>query len=140
MGYSTDRLQRLKRRMTALPKAVREAATRETLESANELAAAMRNVAPVDEGDLRDSITVTPGGQNTPAYSQPGGSRTVPENAAMVTVGDTNVRYPHLVEYGTKDIAAQPFFWPVVRSKKKKIANRVKRSISKAAREEWKKK
>jgi len=99
----------------------------------------MRNLAPVDTGALRESIVVTPGGQNTPPYSQPGGSRVVPENAAVVTAGNDGVRYPHLVEYGTKDAVAQPFFWPAVRSKKKKIANRVKRSISKAAREEWKK-
>lgn len=139
MGYSKDRVQRLKRRMMALPKAVREAASRATLEGAEELAKSMRNLAPVDTGDLRDSIVVTPGGRTTPPYSQPGGSSTVPENSAVVTAGNTDVRYPHLVEYGTKDAAAQPFFWPAVRSKKKKIANRVKRSISKAARDEWKK-
>jgi HK97 gp10 family phage protein len=137
MGYSKDRVQRLKRRMMALPKAVREAASRATLEGAEELAKSMRNLAPVDTGDLRDSIVVTPGGRTTPPYSQPGGSSTVGENSAVVTAGNTDVRYPHLVEYGTKDAAAQPFFWPAVRSKRKKIAARVKRAVSKAAREEW---
>lgn len=131
---------RLKKRMMALPAAVREAATKSTLEAAEELAGAMRNLAPVDSGDLRDSIIVTPGGQSTPPYSQPGGSQMVPDHAAMVTVGNTNVRYPHLVEYGTRDAQAQPFFWPAVRSKKKKIASRVKRATAKAVRDEWKKK
>jgi HK97 gp10 family phage protein len=139
MSSDRDRMLRLKRRMLALPKAVREAASRATVEGAEDLAKAMRNLAPVDTGELRDSIVVTPGGQTTPPYSQPGGSRAVPENAAMVTAGNADVRYPHLVEYGTKDAAAQPFFWPAVRSKKKKIANRVKRATSKAARDGWKK-
>lgn len=139
MGYSTNGVKRLKRRMMALPKAVREAASRATLEAAQDLAASMRNLAPVDTGALRDSIVVTPGGQNTPPYSQPGGRRTVPENSAMVTAGDADVRYPHLVEYGTKDTHAQPFFWPTVRSKKKKITNRVKRATAKAAKEVWRK-
>lgn len=133
----SDRMLRLKRRMMAVPKAVREAAGRATLQGAQEIAKAMRNLAPVDSGALRDSIVVTPGGGVTPPYSQPGGSMPVSETAALITAGNTDVRYPHLVEYGSKDRAAQPFFWPAARAKKKKVANRVKRSIAKAARDEW---
>ncbi|RCS25839.1 HK97 gp10 family phage protein [Phyllobacterium salinisoli] len=138
MASDRDRMLRLKRRMLDLPKSIREAASRATLEGAEELAASIRNLAPVDSGALRDSIVVTPGGQTTPPYSQPGGSQVVSENAAVVTVGNTDARYPHLVEYGTKDTTAQPFFWPAVRSKRKRLAARIKRQITKAAKEEWK--
>lgn len=63
----------------------------------------------------------------------------VPDNAVAITVGGTDVRYPHLVEYGTSNTPAQPFFWPAYRLLKKRIRNRIKRSISKAVREEWRK-
>ena len=49
----------------------------------------------------------------------------------MVTVGNKEVRYPHLVEYGTNDTQAQPFFWPAVRANKKQTLNRIKREIRK---------
>ncbi|EYD73613.1 Phage protein, HK97, gp10 [Rubellimicrobium mesophilum DSM 19309] len=95
----------------------------------------MRALAPEDEGDLKASIAVTGPGQQTPPYSQPGGSMVVPENAAAVTAGNSEVRYPHLVEYGTKLQRAQPYFWPGFRLSRKKAANRIKRAIGKAIRE-----
>jgi HK97 gp10 family phage protein len=97
----------------------------------------MRNLAPVDTGALRESIVATPAGGRTPAYSQPGGSMTVPENAVVITAGNTDVRYPHLVEYGTTSASAQAFFWPAFRSTRKRAASRIKRSISKAVKAEW---
>src|SRR3989338_994253 len=98
------------------------------------VADAIRALAPVDEGALLASVTVTGPGQATPAYSQPGGAAVVPDNAAAVTVGNTDVRYPHLVEYGTTHAAAQPFFWPGFRLSRKKAAAQIKRGISKAIR------
>ena len=59
----------------------------------------------------------------------------MPENAAVVTVGNSDVRYGHLVEYGTADTAAQPFFWPSVRLLRKRTTDRIKRAITKAVRE-----
>ena len=61
----------------------------------------------------------------------------VPENAVAVTAGNTKVRYPHFVEYGTSKMAAEPFFWPAYRLLKKKLSARIKRSASKAVRENW---
>ena len=88
-------------------------------------------------GELIDSITYTTAGNTTPPYSEPGGSRVVPENAVAVTAGNTKVRYPHFVEYGTSKMAAEPFFWPAYRLLKKKLSARIKRSASKAVRENW---
>lgn len=125
------------RRMDAIPKAVREAVQPALLKSGDELASAMKSLAERsrDSGELIDSIEVTGPGQSTPAYSQPGGSRVVPDNAVMVTVGNTDVRYPHLVEYGTKNAPAQPFFWPAFRLYRRRIQRRIARAISKAVRE-----
>lgn len=136
---NSDQLKRLQRRMEAIPRAVREAVQPALKASADEMAASMANLAPVDSGALKDSIAVTPAGQTTPAYSQPGGSKLVPENSVAITVGNTDVRYPHLVEYGTKDTSPQPFFWPAFRLLRKRAERRIKRAITKAVRDGWSK-
>lgn len=122
----------LQRRLEAIPEAVRGAVVPALLKSADEIAATMRHLAPQRTGALKKSIVVTPPGGQTPPYSQPGGSTTVPQNAAVITAGNTDVRYAHLVEYGTSKAPAQRFFWPAYRLKKKRAVNRIKRAVSKA--------
>jgi HK97 gp10 family phage protein len=123
---------RLKKRLAAIPRAVKQAVVPALMTSGNELADRMRALAPEDTGALKESITVTPPGGTTPPYSQPGGSQTAGETQVLVTAGNDDVRYPHLVEYGTEEAAAQPYFWPAYRLTKKRAANRIKRAIRKA--------
>lgn len=132
MSKQTDRLSR---RLNAIPRAVKQAVAPALITAGRDLSVTMRLLAPVDSGDLRDSIHVTAPGETTPAYSQPGGSQTARENQVLVTVGNDDVRYPHLVEYGTAEAPAQPFFWPAYRFQKKKLSNRIKRAIRKAVKE-----
>jgi HK97 gp10 family phage protein len=127
-------LSSFQRRMRAIPEAVRRAVGPSLVAAAEQVADAQRALAPVDEGDLRASIAVTGPGQATPPYSQPGGSALVPENAAAVTVGSSEVRYPHLQEFGTTFHPAQPFFWPGFRLSRKAALAKIKRSIGKAIR------
>jgi HK97 gp10 family phage protein len=128
-------LARFQARMRAIPKAVRVAVQPALVKGAEEIASAARTLTPVDTGALRDSIAVTGPNQPLPPYSQPGGARVMQEDQAAVTVGNADVRYPHLVEYGTAEAPAQPFFWPAFRSTRKRAAARVKRAMSKAIRE-----
>lgn len=132
-----DSLLRFQKRMAAIPKAAREAVKPALMKSGAELQAAMRQLAETsrDSGDLIDSIAVTGPGETTPPYSQPGGSMTVPENSVAVTVGNSGVRYAHLVEYGTTKAEKQPFFWPAFRLHRAKITRRIKRTIGKAIKE-----
>jgi HK97 gp10 family phage protein len=130
-------LDRLRRRLDAIPKGVKQAVQPALQKSGDELAGTMRSLAPEDTGALKASITVTPAGQSTPPYSQPGGSTVVPENAVAITAGNSEVRYAHLQEYGTAHTPAHPFFWPAYRLLKKRIQNRLKRSIGKAVRDGW---
>lgn len=142
----SPQLERLSRRLEAIPKAVRVAVQPALQKSGAELVGSMQHLAPVSEdgshgkppGALRDSIVMTTAGNTTPAYSQPGGSQVVPENAVVITAGNSGVRYPHLVEYGTSKADAQPYFWPSYRLLKTRIARRIKRGISQAVRKEWK--
>lgn len=132
MSAQTDRL---KRRLDAIPRDVKAAVAPALISAGRDLSVTMRLLAPVDSGDLRNSIHITAPGETTPPYSQPGGSTTAGENQVIVTVGNSEVRYPRIVEFGSADTAAQPFFWPRVRLKRKSLTNRIKRAIRKAVRD-----
>lgn len=134
MSAQTDRLRR---RLAAIPKAVKQSVTPALLKSGEEIAGRMRQLAPEDQGDLKASIAVTAPGQSTPPYSQPGGATVAGANQVLITAGGEDVRYPHLVEYGTTTAPAQPFFWPAYRLTRKRVAGRIKRAIGKAVREEF---
>lgn len=129
-------LGKFQKRLNAIPKAIRDEVKPALIKGAEEIAKKARsNARPSkDTGALIESIVVTPPGGVTPAYSM-GGGKLVMENQAKVTAGNTDVRYGHLVEYGTTRSAAQPFFWPAVRAVGKRAQNRVKRAIRKAVRE-----
>lgn len=135
----SPQLKRLLRNMRKMATTPREKVLPALVQSAHELAELQKSFAPVDSGDLRDSIAVTAPGQSTPPYSEPGGSRVAGPYEAIVTAGNNEVRYPHLVEYGTSKTEAQPFFWPAYRVLKKRIVGRVNRAVKKAVRDEFNK-
>lgn len=120
-------------------KAPREAIMPALLKSGEELARAQKALAESsrDTGELIDSIAVTPPGGTTPPYSQPGGSRVAGDTEVLVTAGNTDVRYAHLVEFGTSKTEAQPFFWPAVRLLRKRLQNRINRAARQAVKEAW---
>lgn len=105
--------------------------------SGEELAAAQRVLVPKDTGALAESIAVTMPGESTPPYSQPGGSRVAGGTEVIVTAGNSDVRYAHLVEFGTSHSEADPFFWPAFRLLRKRLQNRVNRAAKKAVKEGW---
>ncbi len=119
-------------------KAPRDAVLKALATSAESIASTQRALAPEDTGALRDSIAVTLPGHSTPPYSQPGGNRVAGDNEVIITVGDSDTRYPHLVEYGTAAADAQPFFWPGFRLQRKRAQQRIDRAGRKAVRDAWK--
>jgi len=124
-----------------IKRAPREAVIPALLKSGNELASAQKVLAETsrDTGALIDSIAVTMPGHSTPPYSQPGGSRVAGETEVIVSSGNSDVRYAHLVEYGTAEADAQPFFWPALRLLRTRLQNRVNRAAKKAVKEAWNK-
>lgn len=137
MGISGHK--ELKAAMQRLKDEPRYAAMKALSRSANRIADAQRHLAETSRntGALIDSITVTLPNQTTPPYSQPSGSRVAGENEVIVTVGNSNVRYAHLVEYGTKEAEAQPFFWPAVRLTAKKEQASIDRAVKRAMKKAW---
>jgi len=135
---ANDGLDDLMKAFDRLKKAPRDAVLKALTTSAESIASTQRALAPEDTGALKDSITVTLPGQSTPPYSQPGGNRVAGDNEVIITVGDTDTRYPHLVEYGTSKTDAQPFFWPGFRLQRKRAQQRIDRAGRKAIRDAWK--
>jgi len=139
MAAYSPQLKRVMAKIEGVPDAIRKDIEPALRKSGDELAGMIAHLAEPsrDSGDLIESIEVTPPGGTTPAYSQPGGSHVVGDLQVAVTVGNSDVRYPHLVEYGTAKADAHPFFWPAVRSLQKRINNRTNRAIRTAAKKWW---
>ncbi|MBB4067168.1 HK97-gp10 family putative phage morphogenesis protein [Gellertiella hungarica] len=124
----------LEKRLKAIPGEIIAALRPALLKSGDEVADNMRTFAEAsrDTGALIDSISVTAPGETTPAYAAGGGRRVARENQVLVTVGNENVRYAHMVEFGTSKAEAQPFMLPGWRTAKPRIERRIKRTISAA--------
>jgi len=99
-----------------LAKAVEES----SLEIAEMLAARIRNLAPVDEGNLKRSVKAIK------SKFRNGG--------AIVVVGGGDEYYVSFLELGTKRKIAQPFIRPAIES----IRHRAKRVIQRALQEKIK--
>lgn len=119
--------------------AAKEAAMQRLIKGAHDVVALQKQLVPVDEGDLRDSIIVTEPGQTTPPHSQPGGSRTAGDNEVLVTAGNSDVRYPHHIEHGTVKLEASPFFFTGYRLLADKVKRATASAFARAARQEWNK-
>jgi hypothetical protein len=66
-----------------------------------------------------------------------GGLRMANPTEAIVTAGNSDVRYAHLVEYGTKNSEAHSFFWSAYRLLRARIKNRINRTAKKAVKDGW---
>lgn len=128
----TEQSKRLETRLKAIPADVLAALRPALVKGAEEMAANMRALVPVDEGDLKESITVTAPSETTPAYAEGGGKRTAGPNQALVTVGNEDVRHGHLQEFGTVKQEAQPFMRPGARLAKPRAQRRISRAIGQA--------
>lgn len=121
--------------VVTLPREWRQNLSRAVSDGAEEVANFQRQLVPVDEGDLRESI---------------GTSQTLDGLRAFIVAGDTgDVRhvtaltrrrsgkrlqafYGVLVEYGTRNRPATPFFWPAWRALVPSLRRRFSRAFAKA--------
>lgn len=134
-------LARLQARFRQLPEAIR-IEVRRTLEmNADDMVDAMKRLVPVESGALRDSIGWTWG--KAPKGSIAVGKVAENESSDMAitiyagtrdkSLGDRDAFYARFQEFGTRNMAANPFFWPSVRSNRTKARSRLSRNVRKAA-------
>lgn len=99
-----------------------EATIRRQIEAeAEQLAAAIREAAPTDKGDLRESVRVEPGERPLRVVVTAGGTPgTIETNKAGVQFDEAL-----MLEYGTSRSDAKPFFWPTVEQMRDKIKSNI---------------
>lgn len=108
-NVEVQNLKSLQAKLDALPDAVRRGAERATSNETEELAAAMRGNAPVDTGELVDSI-----------HAETSGS----EGQVVV---DADHAGP--VEFGTSTTPAQPYIEPAVEQVRQSFPQRVRDEV-----------
>ena len=141
-------LDRLKRKLAKLP-AVAKQMIRKAMEAkANEIVAMMKNLVPVDDGTLRDSIGWTwgkaPKGSLTLASVQATGDS---DMTLTIYAGNKEAFYARWVEFGTArhengglfagsihpGTTAQPFFFVSWRANKRRTVRAVRKASRDAA-------
>lgn len=135
---------RMRKVLKALPKTTRNKIRGALLAGGEDMANVMRRLVPFDQGDLRDSIKVTPADQLPEVYNK-ARSRRKEKDADLAVIVHVDEFYAALVEFGTPPhinlgqfpgtshpgTRGQPYFWPGYRSQKKRVIAR----INKAARQ-----
>ncbi len=105
-----------------MPAAIKLAIQPALDKSAAELVALAKALAPVDQGDLKDSIHFTAGEH---------------ELARKIVAGDAEAHYARWVEFGTVDTPQQAFLFPAYRTLRDKIKRRLQREANKAIKAYW---
>ncbi len=136
MATKVSGLGELRKKIAALPEAMR-AEIRAALEKgADEMVAMAKRLCPVDSGALRDSIGWTwgepPKGSVVLASgsTERGETITIYAGSSDKTMGPADAFYARWVEFGTVNMRAQPFFFPSWRALRKRIKSRNTRAVS----------
>lgn len=149
MASNIEGLDRLNRKLAALPAVVKKRIREAMEQGAAEIVAMAKSFCPTDSGALRDSIDWTwgkaPKGAMTIATVASAGN----ELTITVFAGNADAYYARFVEFGTAAhtaggkfegatipaVGAQPFFYVSYRANRKRVKSRITRAINKAAKE-----
>lgn len=142
-------LQKLQRKLNALPRSVKLRVREAMEQGAEEIVNMAKSLVPSDSGTLRESVGWTygraPKGAMTFASVQSlGGDFTI-----TIYAGNSEAFYARWVEFGTSQhvaggkfvgatipaIQASPFFYVSFRANRKRVRGRITRAINKAAKE-----
>lgn len=106
----------LNRKLVIYPADVAEVVRREIKSAALNIESTAKQLAPVDTGRLRNSIT-----------------HDIRDNGHVAVIG-TNVEYAPFVEFGTRRAPAQPFLFPAFQRERRAFARRLQRAIDRVGR------
>lgn len=148
-------LDRLNRKLAALPSAARKRIREAMEQGASEVVSMMKSLVPVGgSGDLKNSIDWTWGAAPKGAMSigtvrARGLGATGSENLITIYAGNAEAYYARFVEFGTAAhtaggkfagatipaIPASPFFYVSFRANRRRVKSRITRAINKSAKE-----
>jgi len=139
---AVEGLGRLLARMELIPQRAIEAARKSLEASADDVVAMMRRLAPKDSGALARSINWTWGDAPAGALvlgSVKGGrgaGRAFATMTITIYAGGNGIGadafYARFQEFGTRKMAANPFFFPAYRARRKAISAKLTRDVRKA--------
>lgn len=122
-----QRLEKLKRKLRAMPQAVKDATREGFAQTAEEMTAMMGRLAPTISGDMKDSIEWHFGDNSNSRIGVKGEEGL----AVVITAGGSSKRDPGFyaphVEFGTRYAGAHPFFFPSYRALRKRGKARISR-------------
>ncbi|GAA6190890.1 HK97-gp10 family putative phage morphogenesis protein [Phaeobacter sp. NW0010-22] len=129
-------LDRFNRRWQAIPKNARINVRAAMEDAATDIVEEMASRAPYLEGELQASIGWTWG-------EAPKGSLTIGSvggtnyGALRITiyVGGGDAFHARFQEFGTANMPANPFFFPVWRARRKRVKGQISRALSKSIRD-----
>lgn len=137
-------LARLQRKLDRMPKVAKETIRQRMEEAAEEIVAMMKRLAPVLKepdprrrpGALRDSIGWTWGKKPKYAVALASVKASLAGDLTItIYAGNNEVRYAHLVEWGTVKMKAQPYFFVSWRANRKSAQRKVRKALRDAARQ-----
>lgn len=126
---------RLMKKLAAPPAAAKREIRPALEKSADEIVQLAKNLVPVDQGDLRNSIGWTWGAapKGAIAIGTVAGAGAGAEMTITVFAGNDEAFYARFVEFGTQQASARPFFFPAYRALRKRSKSRIRRAGTKAA-------
>lgn len=133
MATRVEGLDRLRKKLNAIPEISRQEIRKALEKSAEEIVALAKSLVPVATGELRDSIGWTWG--DAPSGSMVLAEASGPDDLKItVFAGNSEAFYARWVEFGTTKMQHQPFFYPAYRALRKRVRGRITRATRKAAR------
>ncbi|MFJ6019782.1 HK97-gp10 family putative phage morphogenesis protein [Nocardiopsis alba] len=115
----TRGVNQLRKRLRELSSEVRDGAIAAVTEAGDSVAKDMENNVPVDQGDLRSSISSEVNRGNLVAEVGPRGS---------------DVYYGYFQEFGTANMPANPFAQPAYEAERKRFPGRMRKHVGKRLR------
>lgn len=123
-------IEDMKSRIKRIPAMVQRYGQDAMEKGAQEIVDMMKRLAPVDDGDLRDSIGWTWGDAPKGAVAMLKSAPIAGNLRITIYAGNSKAYYARWVEFGTQKMAAHPYFFPSYRA----LRTRTKRRLATAVR------
>lgn len=122
--------ERFRKKIAALPGAIHAELMKALVTSGHEINDLQKRFVPVEHGDLAGTIGMLEKPAELQVVLLAGGPAT---EKAVIDGKDGDYNYAFAQEFGTREMPANPFFFPGYRLGKKRAKSRISRAITAAA-------
>lgn len=132
----------LRRILKNLPDVQRQPVKAALVSGGSQIVSMQKRLAPVDEGETRDSIKGRTGDRDPLEFGSLRKRKAIRDQELTYIItagnpveGNTTRSDAHLQEFGTERMGKQPFFFPAFRANKKSVMSKIRRAARKAIRD-----